>query len=252
MLCALTLAAGGAYGDKKAKVGPVSIDADKEKLVVLRTDGGHFVVIEPFNTRSDHFYFGDGKNMYRQRTFSGSQDGTVKFSRSYWAPRVASNASIDFKDGAWNLECADRKTPLSEVTGDDAAKVLDKGKYHTELWKRQAYHLSRDDHGRYYYVDRLRDEHGGKGYRLFIGMKGKMPLTKLTNIVSDSEGDIFSTKKGDLRFIIDNGESKDVTWLKGKTKTVLRPVPLYKNIILIYDELGVYEGEDFGTACDYY
>jgi hypothetical protein len=253
--CAVGLAAPAAHADKADKKAPadvVSIDAVKEKLVVLRTDGGHYVVIEPFNISSDHFYFGDDKNLYRQRTWSGSQEGDVRFSRNFWAPRVDHRSEVGYKDGLWYLECGQRTTPLAEVTGVDAGKLLDKAVYHSPLWKREGYHLSRDDRGIYYYVDRLRDEHGGKGFRLFIGAKGKLKLTKLTNIVSDSEGDIFSTRKGDLRFIMNRGEPENATWVERKKKLPLTIVPMHKNIVLIYDELGMYEGQDLGTACDYY
>jgi hypothetical protein len=257
LLVALGLAAGAAHADGKAKSkqGVVSIDAVKDKLVVVRTDGGHYIVIEPMELRSDHFYFGDDKNLYRQRGLSGGANKKEQsFNRRFWAPRVQHQTQVERKDGAWSVTCGKRTTPLTEASEQETAKILGKATFHEPRWKRQGYALSRDDRGRYYYVDRLRDEHGGKGFRLFIGFKGKMKLTKLVNVVSDSEGDIFSTKKGDLRLIMnkDQGRASEVTWVKGKTRIPLKDVPLWENLVMIYDELGVYEGEQYGTPCDFY
>ncbi|RMH40778.1 MAG: hypothetical protein D6689_12760 [Deltaproteobacteria bacterium] len=230
---------------------PVSIADVKDKLVVLATDAGHYVVIEPFALGSEHFYFGDGKRLYRQRTFGGGRDGDKQFSRRFWSPRVDHVAEIGFRDGAWYVQCADRKTPLAVAPEPEAARVLDKATFYGPLWRRQAYHLSRDDRGRYYYVDRLRDEYGGKGFRLFVGFKGRMKLTKLVNVVSDSEGDIFATRRGDLRLVMGR-DRKNATWHRGKKKVPLTTVPLVENLVLIYDELGVYDGQVLGTPCDYY
>ena len=116
------------------------------------------------------------------------------------------------------------------------------------LWRRVAHALSRDDRGVYYYVDRMQDEYGGKGYRLFAGQKGGLKELGLTNIVSDSEGEIFASKKGELRFVQGGGKA---TWIKGEKKTELVTVPLDMNLALIYGDLGVYEGS-LGTPCDEY
>ena len=243
--------AGPGKGKKAKKDRVVDITADRDKLIVLRTDGGHFIVIEPFNISSDHFYFGDAKNLYRQRAISGGGEGKKRFSRRIWAPKVNNQAYVQFKDGAWTFTCGERKTPLSEADEKESEKVLGDGTYHLALWTRVAYALSRDDHGRYYYVDRLR-EGKGKGFRLFIGQKGALKKSRLTNIVSDSEGDIFATKKGELRLVMQGGDPGNVTWIRGKKKSELIVVPLWKNRTLIYDELGVYDGQLLGTPCDYY
>ena len=101
-------------------------------------------------------------------------------------------------------------------------------------------------------MDRLRDEHGGKGFRLFKGRKGKLKLQKMIDIVHDSEGDIFATRDGALRMILSQKKS---TWVESdrKTKKEIRTdltvVPTHKNALMIYTELGVYN-ERFGTPCD--
>ncbi len=238
-------------GGKDPKPDVVDITPVADKLVVLRMDGGHFIVIEPFNISSDHFYFGDAKNLYRQRAMSGGADGKKRFDRKIWSPRVDHQAYIKFKDGAWSFQCGERETVMTEASEEETKKVLGKGKFHMPLWQRTAYALSRDDRGRYYFVDRFRDEKR-KGFRLFIGQKGALKLSRLTNIVSDSEGEIFSTKKGELRLIMHRGDPSKATWFRGKKKSELIPVPMWKNLVLIYDELGVYDGQLLGTPCDYY
>ena len=69
----------------------------------------------------------------------------------------------------------------------------------------------------------------------------------MTNVVSDSEGDVFSTKTGSLRLIIDRRES---TWIEGEKPRKLMLVPVRQNLGLIYNELGIYAGQRQGTPCD--
>ncbi len=68
----------------------------------------------------------------------------------------------------------------------------------------------------------------------------------MTNIVSDSKGEIYSTKHGELRFIT---ATDAATWVNGTTKTDLTIVPVEDNVPMIYRDLGVYEGS-LGTPCD--
>src|SRR5262249_47390981 len=108
----------------------------------------------------------------------------------------------------------------------------------------------------YYYVDKISESRGGKGFRLFIGPKGAMKEQQMVNIVSDSEGDIFATKSGDLRLLIDQQRSdqgqedaRKGNWMQKENKLELKTVPVRRNKTLIYGELGVYN-EKFGTPCD--
>lgn len=226
---------------------PVDISKVKDKLKVLTDGDGHYLVV--VHDRSDHIlFYGDGKKFYKQRVFSRFYDGGNKnYSARFWSPRVNSQSDLQHKKGKWFVECKKRKTSLTELPAADAKKIIDDGTFMDVYWQRTAYQLARDDRGTYYYVDRFRDDFGGKGHRLFIGQKGNLKKTKLTNIVSDSEGDIYATKKGELRFV--SGE-KSYTWIRGDDKTELKRVPVEKNVELIYDELGVYLGESFGTPCD--
>ena len=250
--CALTLVCASALADDKPPdpdAPPpgeiVSIAEVRDELAVLQANGGaHFIAIVPMKLGSDHFYFGDGARMHQQRAFSGGANAAEKsFSRAFWDPRTNHRAEIALRGGTWTLTCGKRKTVLEEASEADRARVLD-GHFLQPLWKRVAYALARDKRGNYYYVDRIRDDPGTKGFRLFVGPKGRLKPTKLVNIVSDSEGDIFSTRKGELRLVVDKNAT---TWHKGKQTTQLTTVPLQANVYLIYAELGVYDGEPLGT-----
>ncbi|HUH04283.1 MAG TPA: hypothetical protein VML75_19935 [Kofleriaceae bacterium] len=231
---------------KKAPAGDAAdISAIKAELVVLSDGQGHFLVAQP--KASGALYYGDGKRFFEQRVFSSGSDGRGNLSMRFWDPRSRpSGADIDKKDNVWRVTCDKRETVFSELPAKETARILDNARFFKALWKYQAYALSRDDRGTYYYVDRLRDEFGGKGFRLWVGPRGAMVPQQMTNIVSDSEGDIFATKKGDLRLILDK---KDARWVKGKKKTELTHVPIWDNAYVIYAELGVYV-ERMGTPCD--
>jgi hypothetical protein len=248
-LAASGLSGGGApaWGDTTSQADEtVDIAADKAKMVVLTDGKKHYVAIVPFAEDSfKGFFYGDGKVLHEQRIFGGGSVGHESFDKSFWDPRL--RASFGFRDAKYTMECAHRKTDLTPVAEAEAKTILDGGKFMKPLWKRQAYALARDDTGRYYYVDRMREPEGNKSFRLFVGPKGQMKLQKMTNVVSDSAGDIFATKSGELRLILNQGES--IWQVKGKP-TKLVSLPVEDNRAMIYTELGVYAGERLGTPCD--
>jgi len=86
----------------------------------------------------------------------------------------------------------------------------------------------------------------GGNDRIFVGPKGGLKELPMTNIVSDSVGEIYSTKKGELRFIVSQNAAQ---WVRGAVKTELTIVPVEDNVKMIYGDLGVYEGT-LGTPCD--
>jgi hypothetical protein len=223
----------------------VDITPVRDKLKVLKAERGHYFVVEPFKS-DGNFYFGDGKQFYRQRSRSSSSSGKEKFSISFWSPRTKAGAfeSLEFRDAGWKFSCDGRKNALTEITGDGAAKILKEAKFAQPRWRYTAFALARDDFGRYYYVDRLQDRFGGRGFRVFAGKKGAMKLQKMSNIVLDSEGAIFSTKRGQLRLIFHgdprrgHDKAEKATWVRKKRRTGLVAVPLYSNVQLIYEELG--------------
>ena len=125
--------------------------------------------------------------------------------------------------------------------------MLETARFEKSPRKTSAYALARDDGGRYFFVDRGRTDETAKNFRLFVGPKGNLKQQKMTNVVSDSEGDVFATKTGSLRLILGKNEG---SWIeKGKPKKLVL-VPVEDNVRMIYTELGVYAGERMGTPCD--
>lgn len=232
---------------KRKKKDPDVVDVSgwKAKMVVYTDgEGGYFIGVPG---EMETLFYGDGKVMYRQRVFSAGRNGT-KWDMRMWSPRVDNVADVRVDGAAGTLTCGKDDFELTQVPEAEAAKIVEAAAFRQPLWKRQAHALSRDDRGVYYYVDRYRDEHGGKGFRLFAGQKGAMKELPLVNIVSDSEGQIFASKKGELRFI--QAQNKAM-WIKGEQRTELVPVPVEQNVPMIYGELGIYDGS-LGTPCDEY
>jgi hypothetical protein len=153
---------------------------------------------------------------------------------------------------------------MAVVPAAEAKKVIEGTTLYQPRWTRLPHRLARDDNGVYYFVDCARDDatHGcSRDWRLYTGLRGQLKLQQMTNIVSDSVGQIFSTKGGELRLVLnderemENGEAKDkkdktLKWVNGKTVTPLVSVPVDDNARMIYTGLGVYDREKLGTPCD--
>jgi hypothetical protein len=257
---AIVLVAGGIAGAApKSKIEPpaaADISAFKDKMVVWSDGKKHYVaMVMTTNMDIPIFWSDDGKNFYAQRLHGGGSEGgdddLKRLDRSFWDPRVNSGyqSSLDYKgdDKKLTVQCLERKTPLQQLSADDAKKLVDDGKFWKARWPRYAYALARDNTGRYYYVDNLREPDGAKNFHLYAGQKGAMKLQKMTNVVSDSQGDIFSTPGGQLRLVI---SKQDSTWIQNEKPKKLVWVPVEDNHQMIYSELGVYAGEPLGTPCD--
>lgn len=238
------------------------VAADLAKLVVLHDGHGHFIAIEPFATDGHFFYSADGKTFYSQRGIGGFADkGQGNFSRTVWSPRVAHEGILKLAGGKWKMVCGtssriggvakpyQRETPLAILSDKESNALLKKATFKPARWERQAHFLARDNRGVYYFVDAMRPEQTyGKpyGFRLFVGKKRHLRRAKMTDIVNDSAGMIFSTRRGELRFVT---AGDTATWIRGKRKKKLVYLPLRENIVLIYRDLGVYKGP-LGTPCD--
>ncbi len=208
----------------------------KAKLKVLEDGKKHYIVLQPFADPYEHFYYGDGKEFWLQRVRGGGRSGEESFDRSFWEPRVDKNSSFGFRNGKYTLDCGDRTTEFKPLTEGDAGKILDAAKFWKARWKRQAYALARDNTGKYYYVDRMREPEGNKNFRLYVGPKGSMKIAKMTNVVSDSAGDIFATKTGELRLVLNKSETM---WMKAKAQTKLIFLPIDSNVSILYTVHGL-------------
>jgi hypothetical protein len=238
------LLGGAARADEEAlEIAPV-----KAKLRVVTDGKKHFIVINPEELSDEFFFYGDGKTMWGQRTGSGGRNGE-EFSRTFWEPRVKARyqASFQYRDKKYELQCEERKTVFTPLAEAEAKALLDGAAFKKPRWSRRAYALARDNSGRYFYVDQAREPEGNKNFRMWAGPKGALKPQKMVNVVSDSEGDIFATKSGKLRVVLDKHET---VWVEGKGQRKLVSLPVEDNVVLIYSELGVYTGQPLGTPCD--
>ncbi len=198
-------------------------------------------------------WYGTGKQLYEQIVIGKSRNGDAWTIDTY-APRLAETrpASIMKREDGSFMKWCDGKDDaiLTQLAGDKAKSVIDKYSFLSPALVRNPHMFARDDSGIYYYVDHLDKAHGGKGYRVFVGKKGAMKQMALTDVASDSAGQVFSTKTGDLRLVkTTDGETKPSTkWVKGEKKTDLIPLDLDVNSPVIFTELGIYKFT--GTLCD--
>lgn len=232
---------------------PVDVKALKAKAIVLADAlGGIYVVFRGDDAKV--FYGPNAKAVHAQYIVSSSSDGEGGWEFGTWAPRVADGAHLGTlehkKDGTYQKSCrGEDDAVLTELSGDKARAILDKTAFLTSAIVRVPHLLARDDSGVYYYVDRIAKLYGGKGYRVFVGRKGAMKQMPLTDVASDSAGDVFSTKSGDLRLVRSSENSKEtVTWVRGEKRTELVSLDAELNSALIFKDLGLYTF--LGTFCD--
>jgi hypothetical protein len=232
---------------------PVDIKALKDKAVVLQdAQGGTYVVFRGDDPKV--FYGPNAKTVYEQVIIGSSSDGEGRWEFNTWAPRVSEGAHLGsiehHKDGTYQKTCRGKDDLGLTELGDSKAKaILDKTAFVTMGIIRVPHLLARDDSGVYYYVDRLAKIYGGKGYRVFVGKKGAMKQLPLTDVASDSAGDVFSTKSGDLRLVRNSENNKEtMTWVKGEKRTELVFLDTDINSVVIFKDLGLYTF--LGTLCD--
>ncbi len=260
-LCGV-LAVGGvgrAYADKgPKKPKPIDIKPMVDKVDVYRDDTG-FVLVTPKPGEIQHgssdqlenwVFYGNGKTLYQQRVV-GTAVNALKFAWVLWSPRVKGipHAIVDSDATGVQVHCSktnDGDQRLAPVPPDQAKALLAKATFLPPLWQRSAQFLARDDDGVYFFVDVLREEYGGKGYRVFMGKKGLMKELAMTNVVSDTGGEIYATKTGELKIVA--GSDGKAFWRKGGKKTELIVLELQDNRYLIYRELGIYGS--LGVVCD--
>ena len=243
---------------------PPAVDAAafRDQLSLITDGEGHYIAVVTFehskagDNIGEHFFYGDGERFYEQLTRGrGSQTTRQTFSASFWAPRAhkSRDGEIRLKDGQYSVKCGDRSTTFKPVTAEKRASMLPKAEFFKRKWQRRAYLLARDDEGTYYYVDRARTPADSFDFHLYTGHRGNMKRLPLVNIVSDTEGDIFASKRGRLRLVYTaarNQRQKSLEWIKGRDRRSLTNVPVALNAQLIYRDLGVYDGKRLGTPCD--
>ncbi|MBP6838107.1 MAG: hypothetical protein KA190_12420 [Kofleriaceae bacterium] len=251
------VAAAAAAGPASAKPDPgadpevIDISEMRSRLIVLTNDDGLVVVVDPKFSDKEVFA-GDGKVMYQQRVVGGGMDGTSgTWDYSTWAPRANNRlGSLSLRsDKKYWLACGTldkNEVEMRKLPAKESERILATAQFRRPLWKRQGELLARDDVGTYYYVDRFREEEGRGGHRVFIGKKGAMKELAMTNLVDDSAGKIYGTKRGEIRIVTRSDNT--AYWVRGRKKFELVLLPVQENVYLIYRDLGVYGA--LGTLCD--
>jgi hypothetical protein len=233
---------------------PVDLKPIRDKLLVF-TDSSKAVYIFYPGTGSSltdrRLFYGSGKTLYEQRITGFSRNGAA-WNVATWAPRIAEMRPGYFShkaDGTYEKSCDGKDDHvLTQLTGDKAKAVLEMPVM-TELLVQRPHLLARDDAGVYYYVDRLSEKYGGKGFRVFIGKKGAMKQMDLTDLAADSAGEVFSTKTGDLRLTRTNSvDGSKAVWIRGDKRNELVSLNVDVNSPVIFRDLGVYKFT--GTICD--
>jgi hypothetical protein len=247
-----------AYADTPAVEIPA---ADRAKMSVCTDGKSHYVAIGPHERLSHQLYYGDGKNMSEVGTDpSGMLPGTDFFEPRFVLPTANDNfrgidyriiSSVEYDDSAHtcSLRCGEHKQPLTVMPAADAQKLVTAATFHKSLRTREPYALARDDRGNYYLVDHGNTPETKNNFRVFVGKKGALKLQKMKDVASDSEGEVFSTSTGDLRFVTSH-EKNEYSWVRGEKSTHLLALPVRENMTLIYTTLGVYAGERLGNPCD--
>ena len=240
ILLALSTSAGA-----EPKPKPVDVKPIRDQLVVLQDGDGAFYVVLP--GKDGRVFYGPGgktKSFYEQTVIGRSTNGAA-WDISVWAPRVPNvqPGGIERKaDGTYRKTCGSKfEAGLTELGGTEAKAIIDKGKFLSSALIRRPYLLARDDSAVYYYVDVIREQYGGKGFRVFVGKKGAMKQKPLTDVATDTAGDVFATKTGDLRIVRDVSEGKqNIQWVKGGKRSSLVSLDVDANSALIFKDLGIY------------
>ncbi|PTL77940.1 hypothetical protein [Vitiosangium sp. GDMCC 1.1324] len=226
-----------------------------EKTAVCTDGKGHYVSLSP--TEDGHqLFYGDGRTFVQvPLSRLGAYFLEPRFFNKNANPnfqgmdmRVYSQVVVEKEKGLCEVRCGERTQPFTFVESDKAGELLRAASFNANPQKFVPYALLRDSKGVYYLVERgfLPDEENR--FRVSIGLKGSLKPQQMVNLVTDSEGQIFSTKKGDLRLLVD--QKKPSIWIEGKKRVELRVVPVSENLPLIYNELGPYTGARLGTPCD--
>lgn len=232
-------------------------DARHRMIVLADEDELHFVVIfapDPAEGFDERMFYGDGKEFYAvpMRAWSWNDDGT-RITMTFEDPRYTSLTELEYKDDQWVVTCGKATTTLRHPKGPKIKHVMESATFSRSPHDWNPYALARNEAGEYFYVDRGRWDDNRKQFRVYRGFKGRLEEQKLTNVVNDSEGDIFSTTSGDLRLVLNRKEYWWVARAEKKSESArerLTIVPPERNIPMIYNDLGVYAGARLGTPCD--
>jgi len=223
-------------------------------------DGRHVVVVHPhtrettlgisYGTREELFHSPQPYLLGRGWFFDPRQfnpQHNVSFRGADL--RYYSYVEVDDDEGTCQVVCGERTTDWTLLPDDDVRPLLEAAEEKPTPFDRTPYALARDRRGNYYYVDRGNTEASSMDFRVYRGPRGRMRQLEMRDVVSDSEGEIFSTASGDLRLIVDD---EGAQWIRGRRTQDLRRVPVQENYRVIMEDLGVYLGTRLEVPCDDY
>lgn len=230
-----------------------------EQTVVCTDNQGHYVVVAPSEKHSKQLFYGDEKTLTQVTPAPWGISGNSFLEPRFFNKtansnfrghdmRVYSAVITEPEQKTCSLRCGEKTVPLTWVEADKAHPLLLKAKYEPNPQQFEPYALLRDAQGNYYLVERGLQPGTEKSFRVYMGPKGRLKKQEMKDIVSDSEGEIFSTKKGELRLVVDRSSAP--VWIEKKRKVELRSVPVGENLQMIYNELGVYTTARLGNPCD--
>jgi hypothetical protein len=233
----------------------------RERVLIERTDlctdgKSVYVVLSPDERNIYRMYYGNAKKLNRVARGGGGRFFDPRFVNPNADPnerdpemRFYSAVQADKAKGTCTVACGTRRSELKLLDIKARTEILRSTSLAPPLVDRTPHALARDEQGNYYYVDRGTTPETEKDFRLFTGPRGSLKPRPIANVASDSQGDIFSTKGGQLRFIAGRA-GQESSWIQGKKITKLIAVPVEENYPLIYSDLGVYPAKRLGTPCD--
>lgn len=220
---------------------------------------GRYIVFAPEGGDHPGMLYGDGKT-FRPVPHPDMMSAGWFFDPRYFNPqnndsfrgldlRLHSYVEVEDDAPTCTLMCGTHKTELALMPADKVSDFMSKIQVEPAPTLRVPHALARDQQGTYYYVDRSTEPGRERDFQLYVGKLGNLKRQSMKNVVADSEGEIFSSSAGDLRFVIGRDEA---LWIKGKSERKLRAVPIADNWQMIYNNLGVYFGLDMANPCDHY
>jgi hypothetical protein len=224
-----------------------------EKLALWEDGSGSYLAADPTDLDAPVFA-GGARKLHRLRVGGGSLNGAEQTGdRSFWEPRAGGRASFRYTPAEARLSCGQREFPFRRVPAMEARKLLSRADLLAPRWRRIPHLLARDDEGTYFYVDGARRADGDPAdppdYRLYVGKKGSLARVELSDAIQDAGGWVFLTTGGRL-VARQQGRKFAVEWGAGNTRIALTWLDPADQGPLIYRDLGVYAGQQLGTACD--
>ena len=222
----------------------IPIEVPSEEYLFLEDDRGNIVAVTLDRKSQYPVFAGTKEALYAQRRVGGSRAGTTKWSFGFWDRRFRDGyqREVLMQEEKYWIQCGNTKTMLNPIQLS-AQQV----KWYDVAWQRSAVALARSLDGTFYYVDSKRQAEGIEAPRLFVGKKGEVVFYEIKDQLLERSEKVFTSDMGSL---ILQGEK--VFWSDSTGKEELSLLNLWEQGILIYQELGAYEGQLLRTACDPY